>query len=60
MVSEGDTSSGDRINLVDATDGIKNGGQIPPVHQVMEFYYWPTGADLQANCSEQKYGAKES
>ena len=27
---KGDTSSGDRINLVDATDGIKNGGQIPP------------------------------
>ena len=30
VVSEGDTSSGDRINLVDATDGIKHGGQIPP------------------------------
>ncbi len=27
---KGDTSSGARINLVDATDGIKNGGQIPP------------------------------
>ena len=27
---KGDTSSGGRINLVDATDGIKNGGQIPP------------------------------
>jgi len=28
---KGDTSSGDRINLVDASDGIKNGGQIPPI-----------------------------
>ena len=27
---KGDTSSGGRINLVDATDGIKNGGKIPP------------------------------
>ena len=27
---KGDTSSGDRVNLLDATDGIKNGGRIPP------------------------------
>ena len=37
VVSE-DTSSGDRINLVDAIDGIKNGGQIPPSASEMEFY----------------------